>query len=131
MQALLVLALAASHGVHTLWRVELARVWPALSIVPALAKELVRRGDDARIFLPLYGSIDRRRWNVESLQPICVHMGGEEIWAGLCHTLLEGLGPVSLDPRRAVEMRGGGRDAADYGRAREAVARAFPPETIA
>jgi starch synthase len=65
-------------------------------VVPALAKELVRRGDDARIFLPLYGSIDRRRWNVESLQPICVHMGGEEIWAGLCHTLLDGLVPVYL-----------------------------------
>jgi starch synthase len=64
-------------------------------VVSALSKALVRRGHDARILLPLYGSIDRDRFGIEPLAPVCVHMGnGEEVWAGLWRTTLDGLVPV-------------------------------------
>ncbi|MFM7735481.1 MAG: glycogen synthase [Alphaproteobacteria bacterium] len=91
-------------------------------VVSALSKELVRRGDDARILLPLYGSIDRRRHGIEPLQPICVHMGGEEIWAGISRGMLDGLVPVYF-----LEHGGffGGRDVYGVGAAYEFDARRF------
>ena len=45
--------------------------------------------------------------------------------------LLAGLGPVPMDVSRATRMRGGGDRAADYVPARDEIARAFPPETLA
>ncbi|MBU6282485.1 glycogen/starch synthase, partial [bacterium] len=91
-------------------------------VVSALSKELVRRGDDARILMPLYGSIDRRRFDIEPLQPICVHMGGEEIWAGICRGTLDGLVPVYF-----LDQGGfyGGRDVYGVGAAYSFDARRF------
>jgi beta-N-acetylhexosaminidase len=46
-------------------------------------------------------------------------------------TLLAGLGPAPVDAERAQRMRGGGRRLADYAPARDAIVRAFPPESLA
>lgn len=64
-------------------------------VVAALPKELRRMGHDARIILPLYRSIDRAKYNIQPLNPSCVHMGhGEENWVGLHHALLDNEVPV-------------------------------------
>ena len=53
-------------------------------VVGALPKALHNLGHDVRVFLPLYGSIDRDRWNLERVGEACVHMGaGEENWVGI------------------------------------------------
>ncbi len=61
-------------------------------VVGALPKSLGRLGHDARIFLPLYASIDRRKFGFEFVGSCCVHMGqGEENWVGIYQTKLEGV----------------------------------------
>ncbi len=61
-------------------------------VVGALPKHLVRLGHDARVFLPLYASIDRAKWGFEFVGSCCVHMGaGEENWVGIFRTERDGV----------------------------------------
>ncbi len=64
-------------------------------VVAALPKTLRQMGHDARIVMPLYAAIDRARYGIGFLQPVCVHMGnGEEQWIGLHGGRLDGEVPV-------------------------------------
>lgn len=64
-------------------------------VVGALPKALVRLGHDVRIFIPLYGSIDRQKYGLEWEAGVCVHMGaGEENWVGVLKGSLDGEVPV-------------------------------------
>jgi starch synthase len=61
-------------------------------VVGALPKSLNRLGHDARVFLPLYASINREKWGLENIGQACIHMGGgEENWVGIWRTLYEGV----------------------------------------
>jgi len=64
-------------------------------VVGALPKALVRLGHDARIFIPLYASINRERFGLKFVASACVHMGkGEEHWVGIYEALLDDEVPV-------------------------------------
>ncbi|HEX4139425.1 MAG TPA: glycogen/starch synthase [Candidatus Methylacidiphilales bacterium] len=53
-------------------------------VVAGLSKALRKRGHDARIIMPLYGSIDRFKYGIHFSRSCCVHFGhGEEIWVGI------------------------------------------------
>ncbi len=52
-------------------------------VVGSLAKALSRAGHEVRICIPLYAVIDRRRFGIQSLQTMCVHMGTGEVWCAL------------------------------------------------
>jgi starch synthase len=53
-------------------------------VVAGLSKALRKRGHDARIIMPLYGSIDRFKYGITFTRSCCVHFGhGEEIWVGV------------------------------------------------
>ena len=53
-------------------------------VVAALPKALMRLGHEARIIMPLYGSIDRAKYGIEYVSASCIHMGaGEENWVGI------------------------------------------------
>ncbi|MDH3253705.1 MAG: glycogen synthase GlgA [Acidobacteriota bacterium] len=55
--------------------------------VAALSKELARRGDDVRVFLPLYGSLDTRARDLRperGLQEVVVPLGGTEYSFSVC-----------------------------------------------
>lgn len=72
-----------------------AKVGGLGDVVAALPKALRRLGHDARVLLPLYGSIDRQRFGIAPAGSACVHMGGgAEAWIGLHEALLEGAVPV-------------------------------------
>ncbi len=63
--------------------------------VAGLAKALVTDGHDVRVIIPLYSSVDRIRYKLESDGSSCAHMGkGEEQWVGVHKALLEGIVPV-------------------------------------
>lgn len=58
----------------------------------ALPRALKKRGVDIRIILPLYGKIDRQRYNIQPCLPsLCVHMGDREEWFALHHTKRDGV----------------------------------------
>ncbi|MFH0878963.1 MAG: glycogen synthase GlgA [Lentisphaerota bacterium] len=64
-------------------------------VVAALPKELRRMGCDARIVMPLYAGIDRKKYKIEFESSACIHMGNhEEIWVGVFKALLEDSVPV-------------------------------------
>ena len=66
-------------------------------VVAGLPKELTRLGNDVRIVIPLYTSVDRSRYDLTFLCSSCVHMGkGEEHWVGIYTTKLDGEVPVYL-----------------------------------
>ncbi|RYG67732.1 starch synthase, partial [bacterium] len=44
-------------------------------VVGALPKALVRLGHDARVFIPLYSSINRDKFGFKQIGSCCVHMG--------------------------------------------------------
>jgi starch synthase len=72
-----------------------AKVGGLGDVVAALAKALVKRGHDARVLLPLYGSIDRSAHGLRPRESMCVRMeGGVEHWVGLHETLLDDTVPV-------------------------------------
>ena len=53
-------------------------------VVAGLSKALRKRGHDARVIMPLYGSIDRFKYGITFSRSCCVHFGhGEEIWVGV------------------------------------------------
>jgi starch synthase len=53
-------------------------------VVAGLSKALRKRGHDARVIMPLYGSIDRFKYGIQFVRSCCVHFGrGEEIWVGV------------------------------------------------
>jgi len=85
-------------------------------VASALSKALVDRGHDARVLLPLYGSIDRARFAIEPMSPLCVHMGrGEEVWAGLSRATLDDAVPVYfLDYGRFYDRPGIYNEAWEY-----------------
>jgi starch synthase len=73
----------------------LAKVGGLADVVAALPRALRRLGHDARVLLPLYGSIDRARFGITPAGSACVHMGGgEEAWMGLLSARLHGEVPV-------------------------------------
>ena len=64
-------------------------------VVAALPKSLMRLGHEARIIMPLYGSIDRAKYGIEYVSSSCIHMGaGEENWVGIHTAKLDGTVPV-------------------------------------
>lgn len=64
-------------------------------VVASLPKVLRKMGHDARIVIPLYRSIDRRRYGIEFERSACVHMGaGVEHWIGVQRATLDGGVPV-------------------------------------
>jgi len=64
-------------------------------VVAGLTKELRRQGHDARVVLPLYGFMDRAKFDIRPVGPTCVHMGnGEEQWIGVHATTLDDEVPV-------------------------------------
>lgn len=72
-----------------------AKVGGLGDVVAALPKTLRRFGCDTRVVMPLYASIDRKRFNLRFERSMCVHMGqGEENWVGVFSTLLDGVVPV-------------------------------------
>lgn len=74
-----------------------AKVGGLADVVGSLPKILRLHGHDARVLIPLYGSIDRVKHGIKFEQPECVHMGnGEEQWIGLNRAQLDGQVPVWL-----------------------------------
>lgn len=70
-------------------------------VVGALPKSLVRLGHDARIFLPLYASVNRDKFGFQFVGSCCVHMGeGEENWVGVFQTELEGVPVYGIEYAR-------------------------------
>jgi starch synthase len=65
-------------------------------VVAGLAKELKNAGHDVRIFLPLYGMIQREKNGIRLLGSSCVHLGGVESWVAVYGCELDGLVPVWL-----------------------------------
>jgi starch synthase len=64
-------------------------------VVAGLSKALRQRGHDARIIMPLYGSIDRYKHGITFSRSCCVHFGrGEEIWVGIFEAKLDGEVPI-------------------------------------
>ena len=64
-------------------------------VVAGLSKALRKRGHDARIVMPLYGSIDRNKYGINFARTCCVHFGrGEEIWTGIYESSLDGEVPI-------------------------------------
>jgi len=64
-------------------------------VVAGLAKALRRLGHDARVVLPLYGSIDRAKHGVKPAGTACVHMGNrEEQWIGVQQAMMDEEVPV-------------------------------------
>ncbi len=58
----------------------------------ALPRALHRSGVDARVVMPLYGSIDRERHRIQPLlESACVHMGTDEEWYAVHTTSMEGV----------------------------------------
>ena len=77
-------------------------------VVGALPKALAQWGHDVRVFLPLYGSIDRARWNIEPVGAACVHMGqNEENWVGTWRGELSADVPVFFVEYDRFYNRGG------------------------
>ncbi len=63
--------------------------------VAGLAKALCAAGHDARILMPLFGSIDRDQYKLKFVRSCCVHFGpGNEQWIGLYRGLLDDQVPV-------------------------------------
>lgn len=60
-------------------------------VVAGLAKALTAAGQDVRVCLPLYATIDRARFGLQLERTACVHMGGgEENWVGFFAGTLDG-----------------------------------------
>lgn len=76
--------------------------------VSGLSKELVHRGHDLRVVMPLYRAVDRARWGLEFRSSTCVHFGrGEECWAGVWQGQMDGPVPVwFLDYARFFDRPG-------------------------
>jgi starch synthase len=88
--------------------------------VAGLSKVLVKRGHDVRIVMPLYGRIDRARYNITFSRTCCVHFGrGEEIWVGIYEGKLDGQVPIwFIDYERYFgrhEIYSGDEDAYRFG----------------
>jgi starch synthase len=63
--------------------------------VAGLSKALLHRGHDVRIVMPLYGRIDRHRYNITFSRTCCLHFGrGEEIWVGIHEGKLDDQVPI-------------------------------------
>jgi starch synthase len=63
--------------------------------VAGLAKALLKRGNDVRIVMPLYGYLDRAKYGITFSRSCCVHFGqGEEIWVGIHEAKLDGQVPI-------------------------------------
>ncbi len=77
-------------------------------VVGALPKALSALGHDARVFLPLYASINRAKFGLRESGSLCVHMGaGEELWLGLFEgKLSDGTPVVFLEYDRFFGRRG-------------------------
>ncbi len=76
-------------------------------VVGALPKNLNRLGHDARVFLPLYSSIDREKFGFRFVGSCCVHMGmGEENWVGIHQTEFDGVTIYAVEHDRFF-ARGG------------------------
>ncbi len=72
-----------------------AKVGGLGDMVAGLAKSLRQLGHDARIVLPLYSFIDRKKFGLHIVGSHCVHMGGNiEHWVGLHETQMDGSVPV-------------------------------------
>ncbi|MGL4460690.1 MAG: glycogen/starch synthase, partial [Planctomycetia bacterium] len=62
----------------------IAKTGGLADVVGALSSELVRLGHDVRIVLPLYGSIDRERWDMEPcITSLGVPVGFGEHWCSV------------------------------------------------
>lgn len=72
-----------------------AKVGGLGDMVAGLAKSLRQLGHDARIVLPLYSFIDRKKFGLHIVGSHCVHMGENiEHWVGLHETQMDGSVPV-------------------------------------
>lgn len=70
-------------------------------VVGALPKALVRFGHDARVFLPLYASINRAKFGFTRVASCCVHMGeGEENWVDIYQTQWDGVTVYGIEYER-------------------------------
>lgn len=64
-------------------------------VVAGLPKALRKMGQDARILMPLYASVERARHDIQFVGPACVHMGNrQEHWIGLHAGVLDRQVPV-------------------------------------
>lgn len=64
-------------------------------VVAGLTKALRQQGHDARVLLPLYSFIDRRKFNLHIVGSHCVHMGGGvKHWIGLHEGKVDDTVPV-------------------------------------
>ena len=76
-------------------------------VVGALPRALRDLGHDARVWLPLYSSINREKFGLKFRGSSCVHMGaGEENWVGIWETEWDGV-PISLIEFERFFGRGG------------------------
>jgi starch synthase len=63
--------------------------------VAGMTKALLKRGNDVRIVMPLYGYLDRAKYGIKFVRSCCVHFGhGEEIWVGIHEAKLDGEVPI-------------------------------------
>ena len=63
--------------------------------VAGLSKALLHRGNQVQIVMPLFGFIDRFKYNIKFLRSCCTHFGhGEEIWVGIHEGKLDGEVPI-------------------------------------
>jgi starch synthase len=63
--------------------------------VAGLTKALRMRGHDVRLVMPLYGFIDRGKFDITYSRSCCVHFGnGEEVWVGIFEGKLDNEVPV-------------------------------------
>ncbi|MBB5020916.1 glycogen synthase GlgA [Desulfurispira natronophila] len=64
----------------------------------ALPRALKNKGVNIKVVMPLYGCVNRERYNIEKcMDSLCVHMGNCEEWFSLYHTIHHGLDIYFID----------------------------------
>lgn len=76
-------------------------------VVAGLSKALRRMKHDARVLIPLYSFIDRKKYGLKLVGSHCIHMGGAEHWIGLHEARMDAEVPVWFVEYDSYFARGG------------------------